>query len=175
MMPASGTPAARLLALSLLAAILALPVWLAAGPVTDAYRIAVAELRGADAALARIAADRGAAPADPALLLPPGPASAAAASLQRRVQAAAAAAGGAMESVEPLPAESVDGVRRVTLRVQMRLDTPGLRAVLHSLEYGAPMVLIDNVAIRALSGRAVGADRPLSVRFDMTALQPENG
>lgn len=174
-----GSPLYRAAALALLLVVVGLPLLIAVQALASAWRDAGAELRREQAALAALRAEAAAVQAAGEatgladLLLPAGPASAATAALQRRLQEIAVEAGGEVESLEPLPAEAADGFRRVTLRVQLRLDNPALRRVLHALEYGAPTVLVDNLTIRALSGRAVGAERPLSVGFDMTALQPE--
>lgn len=174
-----GTPLSRIAALALLLFVVGLPLWIAAAALGEGWQAAVADLRRQDAALAvrqaeaEAARAAGAATGLQGLILPAGPASAGTAALQRRLQGVVADAGGEVESVEPLPSDSAEGFRRITLRVQLRLDTPGLRAILHALEYGEPSVLVDNLTVRALTGRAVGAERPLSVRFDMTALQPE--
>ena len=94
----------------------------------------------------------------------------AAALLQERLKRVAAAAGARLISFETLPpGEAAEG-RRVGLRVLMTVDTASLQKVLYGLEAGLPAVVIDNLYVRARSGKAVGAGRHLDVRFQVAGV-----
>ena len=98
---------------------------------------------------------------------------AALARMQERLTRAVDGAGGQMLSVQALPSEASGPLRRIGLRLQFAADAESLLTVLHGLEYGRPVTVLDNVFIHATSARAVSNERALSVRLDVFAfLQP---
>ena len=186
-MPA-GSTIARLTAIGLLAAVILIGVFGIGAPLRKAFsdnarRIGVlyqdlasqeATLRGTEArrrSLDRLKKDgkvRG-------LTLPASSAGAAAAGLQERLAGIVGTAGGRLTTVQVLEAESPGPVSRIGLRLQFTADTIQLRDILHALEYGRPVTILDNVFIHSQSARAVGVERPLIVRLDVYAfLQQES-
>jgi general secretion pathway protein M len=85
----------------------------------------------------------------------------AAAQLQDRVKVAVETAGGELRSTQILPAQAVDaspGTHRATLRVQLVASIDSLAEILYGLESGQPYVLIDELAVRGQRARR-GAPR----------------
>jgi general secretion pathway protein M len=70
------------------------------------------------------------------------------AELQRQVSDHVAAAGGQASSFQLMPPRAADGATRLALSFAMRIDTNGLRHVLHAIETGQPLLFIDDIAIR---------------------------
>lgn len=101
------------------------------------------------------------------LLLPVASDSGSAAAIQSRVQSVVGSAGAELTSVEALPSLGIDGYQRIGLRIQFVTDMNALRAILHALEYGRPIMVFDNVFVHAQTSRAVGAVNPLAVRLDV--------
>ena len=96
----------------------------------------------------------------------------AAAELQARVKGLIEHAGGGLVSTQPLVGTGVEAGREVQIRVRMRGGMDALREVLHALEYGTPLLLLDNVSIvkaRRVRRRAASDSQgPLQVNFDLT-------
>lgn len=87
--------------------------------------------------------------ADPrALLLQGKTAGIAGAALQRQVNDHVTAAGGQASSFQLMPPRDADGATRLALSFAMRIDTDGLRDVLHAIETGHPLLFIDDIAVR---------------------------
>lgn len=176
----------RAAALALLV-LLAVAIWrVGAAPLYRAWhadREAVQELRDAIARLRGLAASRPAyeralaearqasGTAD-ALMVSPS-ATLAAADLQQRVKALIEGAGGALVSVQPTEPLAVGPFTQVGLSVRMIVSTPSLQRVLHALETGAPVVVVEQLLALARGVRA--GRRPaestdeLDVRLQLSA------
>jgi hypothetical protein len=171
-----GTPAARGLALAAAAVILAV-IWVGlAAPWLDRLQSGrqrlerqEALLRGYQQVAARDVEARArldALTADPrgaGLWLAADSEGQAAAALQDRVKTVAAAAGAALISQQPL-GTSAGPPRRTRLRVALAADTAVLQAVLHGLESGSPLLLIEGLTLRPRPGGAGGL---LDVQIDL--------
>ncbi len=105
------------------------------------------------------------------ILLAAGSEGEAQAGLQQHLGAALENASAELARLEVLPAITTDGHRRISLRADFRVDLSGLRRLLHRLEYGLPLVVIERLSIRAPGGRVLGPDRRLTVDMQITALQ----
>ena len=152
----------------LLLALLVMMVDAALEPLRRGHDLNQRELAQARATLARyraVAGDDGATPIDTkTALLAGASASQAAAALQAQIKDAAIAAGARLDSVEALNA-AADG--RLVLRARLTADTASLQAA-------RPVLLIDELYVRARTGRAEGAGLHLDVRFDVIGF-PEPG
>jgi hypothetical protein len=184
MLPAPNSPLSRLAALALLLLVLAGLGLGAVAPLLRAYRVTLAALeedlqslkryervgrRGAALRRSIEALERDGAGA--ALWLPRGSDGAAVAALRNRLQRALNCTGARLIGLQPLPAEPVDGYRRVGLRLHFAADLDGLRRVLHALESGRPAAVLDNLSVRARP--AAAAATPLDIQVDVLAFKPE--
>ena len=180
-----GTFAAKSLAVALLALVCALALFGIARPVAGQYGLAISEVRQLRVQLSRIqkvaarAADLQRQVASTqsqaavfGLVGAPASDGAAAAALQRRIEQILDAAGARVSSVQVMPARDFGTLRRIGLRIQFSADTASLRQVIHALEFGRPVALVENLFIHARSDRGVGAPRPLTVRLDVSQFQP---
>ncbi len=70
-----------------------------------------------------------------------------AADLQLRLGKMIAESGGRLRSVQVLPAQSADGLARVTLRVDLQTDVRGLIGILHAIETSRPLLFVDTLGI----------------------------
>lgn len=73
----------------------------------------------------------------------------AAAELQRRVKQIVEQYGGGIVSSQILGEQEQDGLHRVVLRVNLRMDLPAFERILYSLETQPPVLVLDNVTIVA--------------------------
>jgi len=105
------------------------------------------------------------------LLLPGDSSAAAAATLQQRMGELVAESGATQLSFELLPAASVADapLQIVTGRVRLTANTHALRALLHAIESQRPLLLIDNLYVRARSDQDVVAGGHLDVQMDIAA------
>lgn len=183
------TPRARrLLAIALLLGVAAV-VWFGAVEPLRAWRAAAeARLAETEAALARhraiaARADEIAAEAAAlreiatreALFLPGATEGQAAAALQEAIKAAANAAGARPDSVQALETTEDAGLLRVAMRVRLSADVASLQKLLYALEADRPIVLLENLYVRARSLRADGDERNLDVRFDVVGFAQAGG
>ncbi len=97
---------------------------------------------------------------------------AAVANLQSRMEHTIERAGARLTSVQALPPEPTGTLRRIGVRLQFVADAQSLREILYALEYGQPVTTIDNVFVHSRSSKAVGVNRPLTVRLDVFAFLP---
>lgn len=182
------TATSRLAALALFIAVAAAVGVGVAGPVAERYAMAFEEARGLRQVLAgqeRLArqadrlrgelAETGTKGELQALLMPPASDGAAAARLQSRMEKTIEGAGARLSSVQALPPQPVGTLRRIGLRLLFSADTESVRGVLHALEYGRPVTVLDNVFIHARTDKAVGTVQPLTVRLDVFAFLPGEG
>lgn len=102
-----------------------------------------------------------------ALFLPGATEGQAAAALQEAVKAAARAADARADSIQALEPTADGSLVRVAMRVRLAADVVALQKLLHALEAGRPIVLIDNLYVRARSLRPGGEEPNLDVRFDV--------
>lgn len=70
------------------------------------------------------------------------------AALQDRVRSVMQKAGGDVRSTQSLPAENVDGLIRVGLRVQMLATIRQVREILRALETGRPLLFVEELELR---------------------------
>ena len=168
----------RVLAVGLLAALVAaglVLVLLVAGLHGKAFaRLAAAER--AQAAQAALLARRDSLESEVAALreagsatdvfLPDASEAQAAATLQELVKAAVVAGGAGLDSLETLPAEAREGARSVGVRARLTADVPGLQALLHRLESGRPLVVVEGLFVRARASLPERGARHLDVRLD---------
>lgn len=174
--------ARRLLALALLLGLAAAAWFAVLQPLLGWRAAAEARLAEADATLARYRAVAGqsddivrqaAALRDiaerEALFLPGATEGQAAAALQDVIKAAVASADARADSIQALEATAEGALTRITMRVRLSSDTASLQRLLHALESGRPVVLLEGVYVRARSFRADAQDRNLDVRFDAVA------
>lgn len=106
------------------------------------------------------------------LLLPAGSESGATAAIQVRVQSIIGSAGGWLTSVQALPTAPDGDYQRVGLRVQFAADIDSLRDILYALEFGRPVMVVDNLFVHARTSRAIGVVYPLDVRVDVFTFKP---
>ncbi|MEW5728389.1 MAG: type II secretion system protein GspM [Pseudomonadota bacterium] len=106
------------------------------------------------------------------LLLAAGSEALAAATLQNMVKTAVARAGGELRTTQSLPATGEAGMRRMAVRAHLSTDMDGLRAFLHAVEGGAPILFVEDLDIRArASGPQDAVTAPvLDVRIDLVGL-----
>lgn len=73
----------------------------------------------------------------------------AAAELQRRVKQTVEMQGGSIVSSQILGEQEENGLHRVVLRVNLRMDLPSLEKILHELETKPPVLVLNNITISA--------------------------
>lgn len=102
-----------------------------------------------------------------ALFLPGATEGQAAAALQDVIKAAVGSADARADSIQALEATADGALTRITMRVRLSADTKSLQRLLHALEAGRPVVLLDGLYVRARSFRADAQERNLDLRFDV--------
>jgi len=184
-MPRPGTIASRLIALGLLVAVAAAIGFGAVRPIAAVYASMFQEVRQLRQTLAshqqtereaeklrhQLAELRTAGPLS-SLVMAPSSDGAALAKLQGQLAQTIESSGALLTSIQALPAQPAGALRRVGLRLQVTADTNSLRAILHALEFARPIAVLDNVFVHSQSARAVGVERPLTVRLDVFAFLP---
>lgn len=88
----------------------------------------------------------------------------AAATLQERIQDMARNAGVTLTSAEALPAEPVNGYRRIGLRVNVAGVWPVMTRFLQSIDEATPRMLIDDVQMER-TAVLFGTDRSINASF----------
>jgi len=76
--------------------------------------------------------------------------------------------GGAINSIEILEPESTPPFERIAVRAEFAASMTALRAILHDIETGEPVMTIDRIAMRSLDGQAGMQDLVLA-RFEVSA------
>ena len=89
------------------------------------------------------------------------------AALQDRVKSAASNAGARLGSVEVLAPRAADGLTRQAVRARLTADTGSLQQMLHRLEAGRPLLLLDSLYVRARDTRSDTSQLRLDVRVDV--------
>jgi len=160
--------------------------WQADREAVARHRDTLARLRGLAAAQPRyeaaLAELRSESALSDALIRSPS-ATLAAAELQQRVKALVEAAGGSLVSAQPEQAREAGPFTRIGLGVRMIVSIAALQQVLHALETGTPLVVIDRMQVlargaRAGSRRRAPASGDLDVRLELAAFvagEPEQG
>jgi general secretion pathway protein M len=98
----------------------------------------------------------------------------AAATLQERVKRLVESAGGRLTSTQVLESSPVGGFQKVGINVRMSVDVAAFQQVLHGLETGLPVMLVDEVIVLARRtrrrSRRKGPEPPslLDVRFELS-------
>lgn len=185
MTPRLGTPASRLLAGGLAVAVAAVVAFAVVAPIASVYASAIRDVRQLSRTLAnheRVEREAGKLRLQltdlrtesplASIAMAPSSDGAAVAHLQSRMAQVIESSGALMNSVQALPTKPAETLRRIGLRLQFVADTKSLLAILHALEFGRPVAVLDNVFIHSWSAKAVGVDRPLSVRLDVFAFVP---
>ena len=109
-------------------------------------------------------------PAAAPLLLTASSDAIASANLLGQVQSMAATGGTVLSSVETLPAEAIEGYRRIALRASVSAPWDVLVGFLRALAEASPRILVDDLQLRVLQGR--GGDVPvLDATFTVAALR----
>lgn len=95
-----------------------------------------------------------------------------AAQIQNRIKALVEAAHGELKSTQVLPVQDEGKYRRITIRVQMMLNTEAAQRVLYGVETASPLLFLDNLDLRTHAGadrrRERAAEDPaLDVRLDV--------
>ncbi len=108
-----------------------------------------------------------------ALLLPGASPAASGAYLQQGMGAAITDAGALLLSFElPPPVVSEDApLQRVTGRIRVTANTQSLRALLHAVESHRPLLLLDNVFVRARSDQDTVPGGHLDVQMDVSGFR----
>ncbi len=98
----------------------------------------------------------------------------ASADLQQLIKKVVVDAGGRLLSTQVVPETEEDHFIKTSVKVQMSGDTMALRNVLYDIETARPMLIIDNLTIRAISARRDPRTRKLlpsnelNVNFDVS-------
>lgn len=108
-----------------------------------------------------------------ALLLPGESAAAAAAYLQQRMGEIAADSGALLLSFELLPVTNTGDapLKAVTGRIRVTANTQFLRALLHAVESHRPLLLLDNLFVRARSDQDSVPGGHLDVQMDVSGFR----
>lgn len=174
----------RLLALSLLVALVLAVYGVAIGPLLDSYannKRAIEELRNAEGRYAEVAGEAPALQKQLESLRRQSAATAGylegqnetmiAAALQDRVKAAVMQTGGQLKSTQVLSSAGNTKSRRVAVRANIALSLAALQRVLYELESGSPYLFVDNLGVRPLvnprAGGQVDGEALLDVSFDI--------
>jgi general secretion pathway protein M len=164
-----GLAALALLALALtgmLGAAAAPFLWL--GPVNVETAAARELLGGLEARMAR-QSGAGADAMQPASLILRGETTGiAGAHLQRLINDRVTQAAGHASSFQLLPSQPTGDMTRLSLSLSMSIGIDGLRDVLHGLETGAPLIFIDDLAVRVPASAARQAEPDFIGPFDVT-------
>lgn len=179
-----GTLVSRIAALGILIVVIAIGWSIVIGPLSTAYgdaaddvrrqrgqlaalqnRAMSGELQSTLTAMKEQIAKRG-------LLLEDANDGAAAAKLQQTLVGLLEQSGGSLSSVQALPTRAIEQLKRIGLRLQFSADPASLQKILYGLEFGQPVIVLENVFVHARTDRAVGLARPLTVRLDVFAFLP---
>jgi|GWRWMinimDraft_10_1066017.scaffolds.fasta_scaffold04080_2 general secretion pathway protein M len=108
-----------------------------------------------------------------ALLLPGESAAAAAAYLQQRMGEIAADSGALLLSFELLPVTNTDDapLKAAMGRIRVTANTQSLRALLHAVESHRPLLLLDNLFVRARSDQDSVPGGHLDVQMDVSGFR----
>jgi general secretion pathway protein M len=174
-----GSPASRLLAVALLAAVPMTAYALVVGPIITAYRDAGEAIAQAQKLLqnyreraeqrpqfARLLAAEEERAGSITGYLEAVDAALAAAELQDRVKGVVEQAGGTLRSAQSLEVEAVEevaGVRRAGLKVRFAADIESLAAILYELETGEPYLFVEGLSIREPRRQRRRRDEPEQV------------
>lgn len=120
----------------------------------------------AEAAALRDLADR------ESLFLPGASEGQAAAALQDAIKAAMLTAEARADSIQALDPVVEGALTAIAMRVRLSADTKSLQRLLHALEAGRPVLLVDGLYVRARSFRADAAERNLDIRLDVVGFAP---
>lgn len=95
--------------------------------------------------------------------------------MQQVITSAIRVESGNMRSVQILPVQDRDGLRKITARVQVNLTSAALRNLIYRIEASRPFLFVDSIDIRQMpsgSAQAASEQRPdLLVRLDVYGFQ----
>lgn len=97
----------------------------------------------------------------------------AAATLQQAVQDMAARSGATLSSTEALPAEQVQGYRRIGLRVAMSAPWPVLVQVLRAISQATPQMLVDELQVHGGRTPVGQASPPLEISWTVMGFRAD--
>ncbi len=182
----SNNVLSRALALAIGALLVVAVYAISASPLIESYTEAKSEIRRLDTAIEiqrliaarRVALNERLASLRKGRLLDrllpfDGSDSKATAALQSHVQSVISKDGAELSSVEALDPAEGDQQRRVGLRLRFSSSVDSLREILYGLEYGQPILVLDNLSVQARDVRAVGVINALDVGFEVFAFKPE--
>ena len=89
------------------------------------------------------------------LMLKPASEARAAADIQNTMEILIQSAGARLSSVQALPVQPSTGMKKIGLRLQFSAANQSLRKILHELEYGRPVSLLDNVFIHSATAKSI--------------------
>lgn len=106
----------------------------------------------------------------------------ASADLQQLIKKIVVDSGGRLTSTQVIPEEEEDHFLRIAIKVRMSGDTVVLRDVLYALETARPMLMVENLMIRAVRGRRnrktrkIMPSNELNVNFEVSGyMRAERG
>lgn len=96
----------------------------------------------------------------------------AAAEMQGVVKRAVEQARGELVSMQALPVERSDALSEIGVKVRARGDVRALQGMLHALEGGAPVLVVNNLLVESTGALAAASGRPpakdLVISFDVS-------
>ena len=90
------------------------------------------------------------------------------ANLQKMLSGLVAEHGGAASSIQILPPKDDGNLVRISMSLSISVNIDGLRDILHALETGAPLLFIDDLAVRSDTGSFGAADPHFMGPLDVT-------
>lgn len=96
----------------------------------------------------------------------------AAAELQQHIKKTLETHGGQLVSMQVIESTAVPGLSMVTVRIRLRAGIGALQQVLHELESGRPLLVLDNVFLRAVGPGHSAGTGSLDAGFDASGYLP---
>lgn len=101
------------------------------------------------------------------LLVSGGSSGAATAELQRLVGAMARASGASVRSTQAASPRDKGEVTEVGLNASLLADTTQLRGLLHAIETGTPLMIVDEISVRALPPVTASMAQPMPLEVEL--------
>ncbi|MDX2159244.1 MAG: type II secretion system protein GspM [Hyphomicrobiaceae bacterium] len=101
------------------------------------------------------------------LLIPGSTTGRSAAALQERLGAAARAAGVQLRSIQVLDPKSAESLTEIAMELSCQATTTSLRALLHDIETGVPLLVVASFAARAVATPQASAEEPVQLEVTM--------
>lgn len=90
------------------------------------------------------------------------------ANLQKMLSDLLGRQGGTVASIQVLPAKDEGELAAISVRLTMRVRIEGLRAIVHHLETGQPLIFIDGISMRVENKETQAADPYLRSPLEVT-------